>query len=143
MTARPSTRSQNGNGSPSSNSTSGGGGSRNDGASAGPTTSGMARSVNSKPARAWPNTATVVWPASAPAARAVAMSCDIERPRRRTATSMVTSPAGIMAANTVVCVRSRCSGSPSSRVIAAAARAAIVPPCGTVGQFQHGSTSTW
>jgi hypothetical protein len=89
----------------------------------------MPRSVNSKPPRARPNTATVVCPtASVPAARVVAVTCDIVRPRRSTDTSIVTAPAGTAAANTVVCVRSRWSGSPSSAVMAAVASAAMVPP---------------
>jgi hypothetical protein len=62
--------------------------------------------VNEKPARSRPNTASEVWPTSGlPAARTVAESCDIDRPRRSTATSTVTGPAGTGAAYTVVSER--------------------------------------
>jgi hypothetical protein len=99
--------------------------------------------VNSNPGRSAPNTATVAWPDAAPAARTVALACDIDRPRRSTDTSTVTGPAGTSAAKTVERVRSRWSGRSSSRAMAEAASAAMIPPWGTSGQFQRASTSTW
>ena len=130
MAGRPSTCSQNGIGgrSAKASANSGGGGSRNDGQSAGPGTSGIARSVNSNPAPSGPNTATDVCPTSAPAARVVATACVARRPWRRTVTSTITGPAGTWAAKTVVIVRRRWLGSPISAAIAAAVTAVIVPP---------------
>jgi hypothetical protein len=142
--------SQNGTsiGSPSNSNPSGGSSSksRNDRHASGPGTSGRVLAVSVNPVRGAPNTATVVWPArsrpsSAPAARTVAVSWDIDRPRRRASTSIVTGPAGTAAANTVVSVRRDWSGRPSSAAMARAATAAMSPPWGTVGQAQWGSTS--
>ena len=112
-----------------------GSGSRNDGHSSGGGTTGATASVNWKPSRGAPNTASVVWPASAPGVRAVALSCEIERPRRSTVTSMSTGPACTCAANTVVTLRNVWSGSPSSAVIARTVVAVTRPPWGTTGQF--------
>jgi hypothetical protein len=85
--------------------------------------------------------------------RTSARTWDSDRPRRSTVTSISTGPAATGAANTVVSVRSGTSsaaapgsaapsGPASSRAIARAVRAAITPPCGTIGQFQSALTSS-
>ena len=103
----------------------------------------MARSVNSKPPPSGAEHGDRRVPdVGAAAAHVVATAWVARRPRRSTETSTVTGPAGTWAANTVVTVRSRWAGSPISAAIAAAVSAVIIPPWGTIGQFQRGSTST-
>ena len=84
--------------------------------------------MSSKPRRDAPNTAMAVSPDSAPTFRTVASSCDIDRPVRRTVTSISTGPVATWPANTADSDRSRCSGWPSAAVIALAAMAATAPP---------------
>ena len=98
----------------------------------------MTSSVKSKPRRGAPNAAIAVSPASAPRFRTVAVSCDIERPRRSSATSISTGPAATWPANSTVIVRSDCVASPSSRSIARTASAATMPPWGTTASSQEG-----
>lgn len=75
-----------------SNSTPSGRGSRKPRSPSGGSTPGIASSVKSNPRRGRPNAATAVSPASAAGLRTVAVSWDMERPRRRTCTSMSTGP---------------------------------------------------
>ena len=75
-------------------------------------------------------------PASAPGLRSDARTCDIERPRRSTSTSMSTGPWRTWPANTPLRLRNGCVESPSAASIARAAVAATMPPWGTIGQFQ-------
>ena len=80
-------------------------------------------------------------PASSPGFRTVAESCDSERPRRSTATSISSAPAATGAANTVLTERRRCSGAASSAIIARTATALTMPPCGSVGAPQMAGRS--
>ncbi len=66
-------------------------------------------SVNVKPRRSAPKTATAVSPAGAPGLRIVAVHCEIDRPARNTVTSISTGPACTGAANTALMLRSACS----------------------------------
>ena len=92
--------------------------------------------MKSKPRRGAPNAAMAVSPASAPGFRTVAVSCDIERPRRSSAhVDLHRSAAATCPANSTVIVRSVCVGSPSSRSMARTAIAATMPPWGTDGQL--------
>jgi hypothetical protein len=88
-------------------------------------------STNSKPGRRSPKTAIDVAPALSPGLRTVAASCDIERPRRSTVTSISTGPERTCAAKTVVTERKRCAGTPSSASIARSPTTATIPPCGS------------
>jgi hypothetical protein len=61
------------------------------------------------------------------------VSCDIDRPRRSTPTSIVTGPGRTCAAYTVVTERRHCAGASSSACIARNATAVAKPPCGLIG----------
>ena len=121
-----------------SNSTPSGSGSRKLRLPSGPSTSGISRSVNEKPCRGAPNAAMAVSPAASPGFRTVAVSWDIDRPRRSTCASTCTGPTATLPAKTAVTVRGVCVGSPSSSAIARTASAATIPPWGTTASI-HGS----
>ena len=105
-----------------------GSGSRNDAHSDGRGTAGIETSVNSKPGRDAPKTAINECPAVSSTFRIVAVACDIERPRRSTVTSISTGPGRTCPANTVLTLRSGCSGTASSVSTARSAVAVTRPP---------------
>ncbi len=107
----------------------GGGGSRKEGHAPGAGTPiGGAKSVKAKPRRGTPKMAVVRWPRAAPGLATSARSWDIDRPRRRSSTSIETGPSATWATKAVCRVRSTWEGSASISPMARSAKAVTMPP---------------